>query len=104
MIDVLGSSCYDVQRYPGDEAAFDDLYERATPDEGCILYLCKSTGEAFEPDERKSAGAYLRENILANAATDDWGAHWTVRLSTRAPPGEIWALVAQHEEPWFADF
>jgi hypothetical protein len=104
MVDAFGSACFEVQRYPGDEAAFDDFYERATPDEGGILYLCKSTGEAFRPDERRSAGAYIRGNILANALADDWDAHWTVQLSTKAPPSEIWALVARHEEPWFADF
>ena len=52
MVDAFGSACFEVQRYPGDEVAFDDFYERAAPDEGATLYLCKSTGEAFRPDER----------------------------------------------------
>ena len=65
-----------VDRYPGDAAGYDDLYERTAA--GCsvggIARVFKSTGEEFTPMERRSAVAGLKRAFsdgYADAGDDE---------------------------------
>lgn len=65
-----------VDRYPGDRAAYDDLYERLLSgvSSGGVLRIYKSTGERFNPFEARSVRAGIRRELfwgIAHAGDDD---------------------------------
>lgn len=68
-----------VDRFPGDDAYYDDIYERVAS--GCSVggrvRLFKATGEPFTPGETRSAQAAIRTSLLRTAkgeGDDEWEA------------------------------
>ena len=70
---LLGSMLVD--RYPGERAGYDDLYERMLSgfSSGGVLRIYKSTGERFTPSEARSVRAGIRDDLLSGieSAGDD---------------------------------
>ena len=69
-----------VDRYPGDGAYYDDLYERSASgfSAGGHVRLFKATGEPFTASEARSAYAGMRTDFLhgaKDADDDEWEAH-----------------------------
>ena len=64
-----------IDRYPGERAAYDDLYERLLSgfSIGGVLRIYKSTGERFTPSEARSVRAGIRDDLLSGieSAGDD---------------------------------
>ena len=67
-----------VDRYPGERALYDDLYERMLSGFSCggVLRVYKSTGERFTPLEMRSARAGIRRDLLAGIASDGSDEPW----------------------------
>ena len=67
-----------IDRYPGERALYDDLYERMLPgfSTGGVLRIYKSTGERFTSFESRSARAGimrdLREGIASAGDENPW--------------------------------
>ncbi len=71
-----------VARYPSNEAAYDDLYERLLGGFSCggVLRIYKSTGESFTPFEARSARAGIRLDFLDGIASADDEDPWIFNM------------------------
>lgn len=62
-----------VDRFPGDDACYDDIYERVAS--GCStggrVRLFKATGEPFTAGEARSAYAMIRTQLLCQAGAEE---------------------------------
>ena len=80
-----------LDRYPGD-AGYDDLYERTAGgiSSGGMLYVHKSTGEAFGKVERRNGTEAIRADILEVADREEGPGAWSVT----APGGDHAGIIS----------
>lgn len=66
-----------VDRFPGDDACYDDIYERVASgySTGGRVRLFKATGEPFTAGEARSAYAMIRTQLLCQAGAEE-GDQW----------------------------
>ncbi len=90
-----------VDRYPGDDSFYDDVYERTAA--GCsvggIVRVFKSTGEAFTLGERRSAGAGLKREFAIGYADAGDDEPWVCSVWDTDDDREVAVCIEEdHEE------
>ncbi len=91
-----------VDRYPGDDSFYDDVYERTAAgcSSGGIVRVFKSTGEAFTLGERRSAEAGIKREFAIGYADAGDDEPWVCSVWGTVDDREVAVCIEEdHEEP-----